>query len=97
MIPHWTQLAPYEWSLLIAAAAGIGLSKSGFAGVSMLHVIAFAFVFGAKASTGILLPLLVIGDCCAIVVYRPVETSSTPAPAYPYRSRFRLSMDGETR
>ncbi len=32
----------------------------------MLHVIIFAFVFGAKASTGILLPMLVIGDVCAI-------------------------------
>lgn len=32
----------------------------------MLHVIIFAFVFGAKASTGVLLPLLVIGDVCAI-------------------------------
>jgi uncharacterized membrane protein YfcA len=52
--------------LLIIAAAGIGISKSGFAGVGMLHVIIFAFVFGAKASTGVLLPMLVVGDCCAI-------------------------------
>lgn len=52
--------------LLVAAAAGIGFSKSGFAGVSMLHVLIFAYVFGAKASTGVLLPMLVIGDICAI-------------------------------
>ncbi len=32
----------------------------------MLPVIIFAIVFGAKASTGVLLPMLVIGDCCAI-------------------------------
>lgn len=52
--------------LLIVAAAGIGVSKSGLAGVGMLHVIIFASVFGAKVSTGVLLPMLVIGDCCAI-------------------------------
>lgn len=58
-----------EWHnclLLLVAAAGIGISKSGFAGVGMLHVIIFAMIFGAKSSTGVLLPMLVIGDCCAI-------------------------------
>ncbi len=55
-----------QCGLLLIGAAGIGFSKSGFAGVSMLHVIIFAFVFGARASTGILLPMLVFGDCCAI-------------------------------
>ncbi len=52
--------------LLLIGAAGIGVSKSGFAGVSMLHVLIFAFVFGAKDSTGALLPMLIIGDICAI-------------------------------
>lgn len=42
------------------------MSKSGFAGVSMIHVLVFAFVFGAKDSTGVLLPMLIIGDICAI-------------------------------
>lgn len=55
--------------LLFIAAAGIGVSKSGFAGVSMIHVLVFAFIFGAKASTGVLLPLLVIGDLFAIWFY----------------------------
>ena len=63
------QLSYFECALLAFAAAGIGFSKSGFAGVSMLHVIIFAFVFGAKASTGVLLPMLVIGDVCAICFF----------------------------
>ncbi len=63
------QLTLLNILLLVAAAAGIGISKSGFAGVSMLHVIIFASVFGAKASTGVLLPMLVIGDCCAICFF----------------------------
>ncbi len=32
----------------------------------MVHVLVFAFVFGARASTGILLPLLIVGDACAV-------------------------------
>lgn len=32
----------------------------------MLPVLIFALVFGARASTGVLLPMLVVGDCCAI-------------------------------
>lgn len=35
----------------------------------MLHVIIFAMIFGAKDSTGVLLPMLVIGDVLAIWFY----------------------------
>ncbi len=35
----------------------------------MLHVIIFANVFGARESTGILLPLLIVGDVSAIVLF----------------------------
>jgi len=45
---------------------GVGVSKSGLSGVSMVHVLVFAFVFGARASTGVLLPLLIVGDLCAV-------------------------------
>lgn len=63
------QLTTVSFLLLFLAATGIGVSKSGFAGVSMLHVIIFALVFGAKDSTGVLLPMLVIGDVMAIRFY----------------------------
>ena len=62
-------LSPTDLLLLLLGAAGIGVSKSGFAGVSMVHVLVFAFVFGAKDSTGILLPMLIIGDLLAIWFY----------------------------
>jgi uncharacterized membrane protein YfcA len=55
-----------QWMLLVLGATGVGVSKSGLAGVSMVHVLVFAFVFGAKSSTGILLPLLIVGDVCAV-------------------------------
>ena len=64
-----SSLSPTEWMLLVLGALGIGVSKSGFPGVSMLHVVLYAFVFGARESTGVLLPMLVVGDCFAIHVF----------------------------
>jgi uncharacterized protein len=56
-----------QWLLALAAALGLGLSKAGLAGVSLFHVVVFAFLFGARESTGYVLPLLVSGDICAVV------------------------------
>jgi uncharacterized membrane protein YfcA len=59
-----------QWLLAIAAAAGIGISKSGFAGIGLFHVIIFAFLFGARESTGVLLPMLIAGDVGAVLAFR---------------------------
>lgn len=58
-----------QWLLAILAAAGIGVAKSGFSGVSMLHVLVFAFLFGARESTGVVLPLLIVGDICSLLAF----------------------------
>lgn len=58
-----------QWLLAIAAAAGIGISKSGFTGLGMFHVVVFATLYGAKQSTGLVLPMLIIGDVCAVVAF----------------------------
>jgi uncharacterized membrane protein YfcA len=58
-----------QWLLAIFAAIGIGVGKSGFAGVSMIHVLIFAFLFGARASTGVVLPMLIAGDICALLAF----------------------------
>jgi uncharacterized membrane protein YfcA len=60
------QLDLFKCTLLVIAAFGIGFSKSGFQGVGMIHVVIFAFIFGARDATGVLLPLLIVGDVCAI-------------------------------
>jgi uncharacterized protein len=59
-------LSPVQWALAAAAALGLGLSKAGLAGVGLFHVVVFAFLFGARESTGYVLPLLVSGDICAV-------------------------------
>lgn len=67
-----TSLAPVAadaWPLLVVAAIGLGISKSGFSGLSLVHVLVFAHVFGARASTGVVLPLLIVGDVVATTVF----------------------------
>jgi uncharacterized protein len=59
----------WEWCLLAIAALGIGITKSGFTGMSMVHVILFAVVFQARDSTGVVLPMLIAGDVFAMFVY----------------------------
>jgi uncharacterized membrane protein YfcA len=62
----WAKLRGSDWGLLLVAAVGVGVSKSGLSGIGMVHVLIFAFVFGGRVSTGILLPLLIVGDVCAV-------------------------------
>ena len=64
------ELNSIEWSLALLAAFGVGVSKSGFSGVGMFHVVVFANLFGARESTGIVLPMLIFGDVCAVVAFR---------------------------
>jgi uncharacterized membrane protein YfcA len=59
-------LAPAEWILAIVAAVGMGIGKAGLAGMSLVHVLIFAFLFGAKESTGVVLPMLLVGDVAAV-------------------------------
>ena len=63
------ELSTAQWLLSILAAFGIGVAKSGFAGVSLLHVLVFAMLFGARDSTGVVLPMLIVGDICAVSAF----------------------------
>ena len=59
-------------SLLLAfvGAVCIGLSKSGLAGTATLTVVLMAQAFGAKASVGLVLPLLIAADLMGYVINR---------------------------
>ncbi|MGB1445730.1 MAG: sulfite exporter TauE/SafE family protein [Flavobacteriaceae bacterium] len=48
----------------------LGIAKSGVKGIAVFIVILFVFAFGAKASTGVLMPLLIGGDIFAIIYYK---------------------------
>lgn len=58
-----------QWILVIIAAFFVGFSKMGISGVMMLVIPVFASAFGGKESTGILLPILLIGDIMAVKYY----------------------------
>lgn len=47
----------------------LGVSKAGVKGIAVLIVTLMAFAFGAKSSTGALMPLLITGDIFAIFYY----------------------------
>lgn len=59
-----------QWALLLAASALIGINKTGIAGISLLAVPVYASVFGGIASTGIIVPILIIADIIAVISYR---------------------------
>ena len=65
-------LSAYSTTSLILIALSafiIGLSKAGLKGIDMLNVTIMTIVFGGKASTGIVLPLLCIADVMAVFYY----------------------------
>ena len=63
-------ISTFAWILAIIAGLGVGISKSGFAGVSLVHVLVMAYIFEDKASTGIVLPMLVMGDIGAVIAFK---------------------------
>jgi uncharacterized membrane protein YfcA len=58
-----------SWMLIFLSAFIIGLSKAGLKGIDMLNVTIMAIVFGGKASTGVVLPLLCAADIMAVIYY----------------------------
>ena len=59
-----------EYILFYTCAVLIGMSKTGIQGIGTLSVPILAFLFGAKTSTGVLLPILCLADLMAVVYYR---------------------------
>jgi len=62
--------SPAGWVLYFGCAVLIGMSKTGVQNIGTLAVPLFAFLFGAKYSTGIVLILLCIADLIAVIYYR---------------------------
>ena len=58
-----------HWALIGVCAMLIGMSKTGVPGVSMIVVPTMAIIFGGKASTGVLLPILITADLFAVIYY----------------------------
>ena len=60
----WIQ-SPTDLGMLFLSAMLIGMSKTGIQGISLLAVPLMAMTFGAKPSTGLILPILCVADLVA--------------------------------
>ena len=61
-----------SYSFLIGALSSflLGIAKAGVKGIAALIVAGLALAYGAKESTGILMPLLICGDIFAVLYYK---------------------------
>lgn len=64
------ELEVWQWALVAGAALVVGLTKTAVSGAGPLSAAMFALALPARQSTGILLPLLILGDVLAVAVYR---------------------------
>jgi uncharacterized membrane protein YfcA len=60
----------WEFAALAFAALLVGFSKTAVSGANTVSLAVFAAVLPAKASTGVLLPILIAGDLLAVLTYR---------------------------
>ncbi|MDR1143426.1 MAG: sulfite exporter TauE/SafE family protein [Spirochaetaceae bacterium] len=68
LIPY--TLEPRQWGAVIFSCICFGISKTGLNGISIVAVPLFALVFGARESTGVVLPLICFADLFAVIYYR---------------------------
>ncbi|MEU6574762.1 sulfite exporter TauE/SafE family protein [Streptomyces sp. NPDC046805] len=63
-------ISGWEFAALAFAALLVGFSKTAVSGANTVSLAVFAAILPARASTGILLPVLIVGDVLAVVTYR---------------------------
>jgi uncharacterized membrane protein YfcA len=67
---HRVDLSTGYWFLGGGGAVLVGLSKTGIPGLGILAIAVYALIFPTRASTGIVLPMLLCGDVVAVIAYR---------------------------
>jgi uncharacterized membrane protein YfcA len=60
----------WQYGLIALGAFLMGMDKGGLLGVGNITVVLMALALPAKASVGILLPILISADIIAVIVYR---------------------------
>ena len=60
----------WDWIIASLGALLVGVAKTGITGLSLLFVAIFAAIMPARRSTGVVLPLLILGDVVAFLAYR---------------------------
>ena len=62
-------LSYLDIGLVLLATLILGMGKAGLKGLGVIIVTLMAIVFGGKASTGILIPLMITADIFAVIYY----------------------------
>lgn len=65
----FTEISVVAWVMAATAVFLMGISKAGLKGMSIFNVTLMALAFGSRASTGLFIPLLIVGDIFAVVYY----------------------------
>jgi uncharacterized membrane protein YfcA len=65
-----SNLTPAYILLFLLLALCIGMAKAGLGGLGLAVVPIMALIFGAKESTGVILPMLIAADIMAVLYYR---------------------------
>ncbi len=68
MAPEYS-LDVIQWFFAFLAAFTLGMGKAGIKGLGPIIVTLMALVFGGKASTGVLIPLMILADIFAVIYY----------------------------
>jgi uncharacterized protein len=63
-------LTPAFLLLFFIVALVLGMAKAGFSGLGTAIIPVMALIFGAKESTGVILPMLITADIMAVLYYR---------------------------
>ena len=61
---------PSHLVIVVLAAYGFGLAKTGITGIGILAVAVFSIAMPGRAAVGVVLPLLIVADSFAVAYYR---------------------------
>jgi uncharacterized membrane protein YfcA len=65
----FSQIDPSQLIILMVVALLVGMSKTGITGIGLAVVPLLAVAFGARESTGLMIPLLIMADIYAVIYY----------------------------
>lgn len=76
-------LTNIQWFVISIAALSIGMSKTGVQGIMLMIVPLMAMAFGAKESTGVILPMHCMADIIAVAYYKRIADWKVVAKLLP--------------
>ena len=77
-------LSSFDISLFVLIGIFLGMAKAGVKGIGTITIPIAALIFGAKESTGILLPILIMSDVGAVAHYYRATNWSELAKLLPF-------------